>query len=597
MKSIRRLNTNMRITLAHLLLMALEGVFVIAWLLGESSQGGGFLGFSAGRWAVLFANLLAWAVVLLALYKVWTRQTEKLNIWLSDKQNLFWLFFLTAILFAISFPAALGKIPAIRYFTYFGRIQPSLIWLALSSGVILLTLLVVLRQSILRWLRQFFPTDTVVQEQVSLTKPQHFLMMGIAVAYSSLQIISFFQVREAKWLPDSIDYIFPASAYAWNESGLWMHTKPWGAAVLYKIIGTSPVIINLVQTLLSTLAWMALAWVFSLAIHNRWLKAVALALILGFSLAPSIQMWNHIIQSESLSISLMALGLAIWLSLSQKWRWDKFLALIFLFAWWVGTREANVYLGLTIAGILIFVGLFYKRQRFYWALSILLIFFGYLNMQISEAPTIPRWLYPLTNTVLNRILPNEEYLSYFEAEGMPVFPELLTLSGGLAHSGDFAIFNNSAFDEVERWLYKHGKGVYLRFLISHPVYTLTDPWKNIGLLLEPKNLLSYAPSQYKPTQGWLFGALIFPDSLWLVSMLALATLILTLKVKPWRDPRVFWLMLGSLALFFPRFYLVWHGDAAEVGRHAIQASIQLRLTLWLLLLLALDKMVTNDHRI
>jgi hypothetical protein len=86
-----------------------------------------------------------------------------------------------------------------------------------------------------------------------------------------------------------------------------------------------------------------------------------------------------------------------------------------------GTRETNVYLGLLVAALLFGVGLIYKRQRFYWAVSVLLVLFGYVNLQISEIPTIPRWLYPLTNTVLYRILPNEEFLLYFEGQRVTCF--------------------------------------------------------------------------------------------------------------------------------------------------------------------------------
>jgi hypothetical protein len=306
-------------------------------------------------------------------------------------------------------------------------------------------------------------------------------------------------------------------------------------------------------------------------------------------------MWNHIIQSEALSISLMVLILAVWMSLLQKWRWGKVIALVFLFAWWTGTRETNVYLSLLIAGLLLFVGLIYKQQRFYWAVSALLVLFGYVNMQISEVPTIPRWLYPLTNTVLHRILPSDEFLLYFEANGMPVSPDLLSLSGGFANSEYFAVFNNPALDEVERWLYRRGKDVYVRFLIDHPVYTLTSPWQHLGELLAPQDLSSYAPEQYSPVMAWLFGSVFFWNSLWLVLTLVLVVFVSTFATKSWRDSLTFWLVLGFWALFFPHLYLVWHGDAAEVGRHAIQANIQLQLSLWMLLLLALDKIVTNGY--
>ena len=596
MKSlIQHLVPSMRLVFFHGALIALEGAIVLVSLLMEPSQSGGLLGYSAGRWTMLLLNILLLAGVCFESYKVWKNQAKKLEIWLSSERNLFKLFFLSLVVFGMSLPAALGWIPVIRYFAYFGRLQPSLIWLSMASGQVWLTLLYLLRKPILDWFRQFFPFDAKEQDRLPLTKAQRLLMLGIALVYLTLQWVSHIQVGEAFWLPDSIDYIFPAETYSWNKLGLWTHTKPWGAAVLYKTVGSSPVTIDAAQTVLSALAWLALAWVFSKVIHRPWLRVTAFGLILGFSLAPSVQMWNHIIQSESLSISLMVFIIAVWSSLLQRWRWEKLFALVFLFGWWIGTRETNVYLGLMTAGILVLVGLFYKRQRFYWALSVLLIFFGYINMQISEVPTIPRWLYPLTNTILHRILPDEEFLSFFETKGMPVPPELMALSGGFANTENFAVFNNSALDDVERWLYKRGKEVYVRFLIRHPVYTLTDPWIHVDEILQPKGLPSYAPEQYKPVLGWLFGTLLYPNSTWLVLFLALATVATTLIAKPWQDSSAFWLLLGILVLFFPHFYLVWHGDAAEVGRHAIQVSVQLRLTLWLLFLLALDTIVTNGY--
>jgi hypothetical protein len=572
-------------------LIAFEGLLAFISLLLEPSQSGGFLGFSPGRWGILFLNLLALIGVTFSIYRVWSNQVIGLETWLSSERHLFWLFFLSMILFGFSLPAALGEIPAIRYFPYFGRIRPALIWLALASGQVGLALLVILRRPILRWFSQFFPLKALTQETESLRWSQRYVMLGISFLFLALQLASFLQVGQARWLPDSIDYIFPAETYAWTEPGLWTHTKPWGAAVLYKLTGSSPLTIAAIQTFLSALAWLSLAWVLSRIIRAGWLKVAAFALILGFSLAPPVQMWNHIIQSESLSISLLALVLAILISLLQRWRWEKITALILLFAWWMGTRETNVYLGLLVAGFLFFIGLLYKHQRFYWAVSVVLVLFGYVNLQISEIPTIPRWLYPLTNTVLHRILPDEKFLRYFEARGLPISPQLLSLSGGFANSADFAVFNHPGLNDVETWLYRRGKDAYIRFLLEHPLYTLASPWQHVQELLAPRDLMSYTPEQYKPLLAWLFEGVFYPGSLWLVLLLAGIVLIATLATKPWRETLAFWLALGFLVLFFPNFYLAWHGDAAEVGRHAIQASIQLRLALWLLFLLALDTIV------
>jgi hypothetical protein len=584
----QHLSPCMQAVFFHGLLVGIEGLVVLVSLLTEPSQSGGFLGFSVGRWGVIFLNLLALIGVISGIYRVRTNQVKELETWLSSEQHLFWLFFISVIFFGFSLPAGLGKIPAIRDFPYFGRIQPSLFWLALASGQVSLTLLFLLRRSILRWFGQFFPLESPFQETRPPTRSQYVTLFGIACLFLAFQFFSLLQVRQAQWLPDSIDYIFPAETYDWNELGLWTHTKPWGAAVLYKLTGSSPAAIRVVQTILSVLAWSSLAWVFSRIIQSGWLRVCVFGLILGFSLAPPVQMWNHIIQSESLSISLLVLILAIWISLLQRWRWEKLIALALLFAWWMGTRETNVYIGLLVAALLFLVGLAYKRQRFYWALSVLLVLFAYVNLQISEIPTIPRWLYPLTNTLLHRILPEEEFLAYFEASGLPVSAQLLSLSGGFANSADFAVFNHHALNEVETWLYRRGKDVYIRFLLDHPVYTLTSPWQHVRELLAPQDLMSYASERYKPALNWLFEGIFFPRSLWLVLALAVSALIATLRANPWQRKPVFWLILGFWVLFFPNFYLAWLGDAAEVGRHAIQASIQLRLALWLHLLLALD---------
>ncbi len=590
----QKFTLSMQFVFFHSVLIALEGVGVMISLLSEPSQGGGFLGFSLGRWAILLINFLLLVGICFTLYKVWINQTGNLEAWLSSQGNLFKLFFLSLVLFSVSLPAALGKIPAIHSSVYFGRIRPSLIWLALASGQIFLTLLIVLRNPILLWFKQFFPFGRNPKNDVPLTRNQSVFMVGITLVYLVFQWGSHLQVKGALWLPDSIDYIFPAETFAWNELGLWTHTKPWGAAVLYKLTGTASASIDVVQIVLSALAWLSLAWIFSRFIRTGWLKPVAFTLILGFSLAPSVQMWNHIIQSEALSISLMVLIIAVWLSLLQNWRWEKLFVLILLFAWWIGTRETNVYLSLMVAGILVVVGLLYKRQRFYWGVSAALIGFCVVNMQISEIPTIPRWLYPLTNTLLHRILPDKEYLIFFEDRGLPVSPELLSLSGGLANSGDFAIFNDPALNDVEDWLYRKGKDVYVQFLLYHPLYTLKSPWIHTSELLAATEIFDYAPDPLIPPVEWIFENFVFMHPLWLLTAFVLVALVIVIWARPWQTSS-FWLIFIFLLLFLPHFYLVWHGDAAEVGRHAIQASIQLRLALWLLLFLALDKIVSNEH--
>ena len=561
---------------------AFGGIFVVGALLVEPSQSGGFLGYSTGRWAILILNSLILTGIIFTFYKISVNQASSLERWLSRENNLFFLFFASFLIFLISIPISLGKIEIIRYFTYFGRIQPSLIWLSFSSGVFFFSLLILQPLP----LQKFFPDKADASSQPSLKKKQIILMLGAGILYFALQMQSFLIVREAKKLVDSSDYTLPASTFAWNDLRLWTFTKPWGAAVFYKLVGVSPSGIDLAQTLFSIFAWLMLAWAFSQIIRNYWLRVIVFFFILGFSLASSVQLWNHVIQSESLSISLMVLILATWLLLAKKWHWAIFTLLIFLFAWWIGTRETNIYLSLLVAGSLALIGLFYKKQRFYWILSILIVIFSYQNVQISKMLTMKRWLYPLTNIVLYRILPNEEFLAYFAEENMPISPELLALSGNFAHDDDFALFNSRALNDAETWMLKSGKKVYIQFLLTHPIYTLKSPWENLERMLSPKGVENYAPQKYAPFMAGLFGGIFYPNSLWLLLFLTLLSLI-SIKFSL-KKSSVFGLLFGFLLLFFPHFYIAWHGDALEVARHAIQASIALRLALWLLLFFSAD---------
>jgi hypothetical protein len=592
-----RLRPSMRMIFLHGFSIFVEGCAVVIALMVEPSQISDFLRFSMERWGLLGTHFLTLIGMLVILSRILRGQAGKMETWFADERHLAWSMILALTCFGFALPAALGNIQPIRDYPYFGRLRPSLFWLALASGQIGLNLLIVLRHLILHWFRQFFPDPSPAEEASRLPITEYCLTSAIIVLYVILQVVSHMQVHEALWLPDSIDYIFPAKTYHWNELGLWTHTKPWGATVLYKLIGSSQTTIDAVQTGLSTLAWISLAWVFSRSLNNKWLKMTAFAILLGFSLAYSIQQWNHIIQSESLSISLMALLLAVWISLLKRWRWVKFAALVLLLAWWTGTRETNLYLSLIVAIILVALGVFKRRQRIYWAVSTVLVLFGILNLQLSEVPTLPRWLYPLTNTLLNRILPDEEYLSYFQARGLDTPPELMALSGGFANSGDFAVYNNPALSGVEDWLFRKGKDTYTRFLIDHPLYTFTAPWQDVQESLASSEVARYAPGTFRQFEDWLFEGLLFPRSLGKLAVLAVAALAGMLWAKTWREAPLFWLVLAVMVLFIPHFYLVWHGDAAEVPRHAIQASIQLRLSSWLLLFLSLDKIVTHDQRI
>jgi hypothetical protein len=50
--------------------------------------------------------------------------------------------------------------------------------------------------------------------------------------------------------------------------------------------------------------------------------------------------------------------------------------------------------------------------------------------------------------------------------------------------------------------------------------------------------------------------------------------------------------LALLLLLYPMMFLVWHGDAMEVGRHSVLNGVQFRLALWMLALFVIDGWIT-----
>jgi hypothetical protein len=61
-----------------------------------------------------------------------------------------------------------------------------------------------------------------------------------------------------------------------------------------------------------------------------------------------------------------------------------------------------------------------------------------------------------------------------------------------------------------------------------------------------------------------------------------------IKVDSSGEKNLVWLFLLLIVLFYPHATIVWHGEANDIGRHALLASVHLRLGFWLLLIALTD---------
>lgn len=106
----------------------------------------------------------------------------------------------------------------------------------------------------------------------------------------------------------------------------------------------------LAQTLVAIGCWSAAAWL----VGRRSLIAGGLVLLLG--LTPAVTMWDSMILSESLSLSLLAAGVALWLNVKD--RPELLPYAVAVTCGWVMCRQVNLLGGLVVLAVMM-----WRRER------------------------------------------------------------------------------------------------------------------------------------------------------------------------------------------------------------------------------------------
>jgi len=450
----------------------------------------------------------------------------------------------------------------------------------------------ILRQAWLRILKTFFPIFPEDQSHFeTIRKHLWIVLFGISLVYLIMQIRAGIKIPQAAELGDTTSYLEGAGMQL-SDPAFFSERRPWGILLVFKLLGGSLASIGFAQLAFSTLVWLSLAWILVGSFGSSAGKLLGFVFILGISLSPTVQVWNHAGLSESFSISTMIAILTLFIGLLQRWRWSFFLALIFFFVLWMSIREVNLYLGLLTAIALFGFGLIRKSYKSFLILSICITAMFVMDSHLSSLYGLPRWALPLAEVITKRILPVPEYREYFSNQGMPVSPELMALSGRWANSDNYAILNDPRLRPFSKWLFREGKTVYANFLIAHPIYTLTFPLMNLDemLAVDFSQLIPGYEAALPPfVNEFLFQMRWFWAYLWM-SVLLLA-LILWAQRK--EKVRVYWVILLFFAFSIPYLYLAWHGDALNLARHASIANIQFHLGFWLLLVFFLDKQISR----
>lgn len=394
------------------------------------------------------------------------------------------------------------------------------------------------------------------------------------------------KIREPREFYDTIEFLNVAT-HPITSPAFWIASRPPVIPLFFKLTGSDPGQIMAAQFWISILAWGVLAVTLALVIRNSWLAPVGFLGVLGFSLTQNIILWDSLILSDSLSMSLLALFIAASLRLIQKWEIQRFLFFAAVSILLAMVRDTFAYF-LLMAGAALLVFLFFteKRTRVLTVSGLLFILFLLVNTLSSLGM---RWYMPFMMTMGLRILPNQEYVDYFDARGMPISPALMDRAGKPIQADGIAMYYDPDLNAFRQWVKANGQKEFIRFLWFFKADTLQNPLRDAEVVFNP-DVYYYAATGYEAIiKNERINELLFPFRFGLLASVLANGIALILLFPALKDRNALWFApLALILLSYPQAVLVWNADANDIARHSIYHVVMLRLGFWLLILFAVD---------
>ena len=395
---------------------------------------------------------------------------------------------------------------------------------------------------------------------------------------------------------DTKDYFHIASLSIFSSS-FWLSVKPPVFPFFLKFLGENTKTISTFQLWFSISCWGLLAYVVASALRNDILKPIAFLLILAFSMSEEINMWDYLILSDSIALSLMALFFAAGLWTLLKWSATRASIFVFLAVLLAFVRDTYAYVLLMIAGVLIVVFFLsnFKKQFLYVEITFFLIFLASTTL----ASIGYHWYTPLLNTIGMRILPNPEYLAYFESRGMPVNDTLMERSGKPHHADYAAMAVDERLEDFRVWIRENGEREYKRFLWFYKADTLQNVFNDKESIFYP-DLGYYTASRFKPIiQNGRLDELLYPNRFGFILFFIANLIAGVFSAVAYYERKVTWILpLTLILLSYPQAVLIWNADPSDMARHALYHNVMMRLGVWILALFVLDFLVEKvSHKI
>ncbi len=328
------------------------------------------------------------------------------------------------------------------------------------------------------------------------------------------------------------------------------------------------------QTLVGAVCWSYLA-VQALEITSRPFSYVAVVAVLFASATDYVTHWYTALLSDSLAISLLALLAGVIVS---HLRGRAPLAAVVVVAMlWAGTRDTNACLVL-VAGVVSLLACVARRRQVAPVVASA-VAVGAGAGVLWEVRVGGAWEQPFEHVLTERILTDPARTSWFAAHGMPVNHALVHLAGPWSLASQLTLTRSPALAAFRHWMEGAGEATYGSYAVLHPLWAIEGTFRRQHEVFNEALIRYYGGTPQHPfvppflREGFLVGAQTTILVATGVACVACTVRVCSLRAR--RRECAWW--AGILAAGYLALVIDWVGDSWEIGRHSIDA----RLEIWL----------------